>query len=345
MAHILLADDGIAFDGTTLERRPLGGAETAFVSLANALAARGHRVSVRNRCAAPVVHCEVSWAPLDAADDRETADLYIANRSWRLIGRFPRVKRRVFWIHNPASYLLKFRYLVRLARFRPPIVFSGAYHASTYPAWAPDGGRAIILYGTEERFLHAEMGDTVPGPRATFISNPLRSLDWLLDQWDRRIFDAVPGAELHIFSGPAVYGSAGDAKAERMARVLDRAKALASRGVVLRLPVAKDALRDELRRSRVLLYRGDAGETFCLAVAEAQALGVPAVLQDFGSMRERIVPDVTGFLARDDAEFAEGAIKLLRDDALWLAQHRAAHRYQRYWSWDAAAVEFEKFLQ
>src|SRR5438105_4460456 len=34
MARIVIADDGLEFDGATPERRPLGGAEAAFLSLA-----------------------------------------------------------------------------------------------------------------------------------------------------------------------------------------------------------------------------------------------------------------------------------------------------------------------
>ena len=44
------------FDGTSAETGPLGGAETAFVALAEALAARGHRVEARSHCRAPVAH-------------------------------------------------------------------------------------------------------------------------------------------------------------------------------------------------------------------------------------------------------------------------------------------------
>ncbi len=51
MARVVMADDGIAFDGRMAETAPLGGAETAFVALAEALAARGHQVEVRNHCA------------------------------------------------------------------------------------------------------------------------------------------------------------------------------------------------------------------------------------------------------------------------------------------------------
>jgi hypothetical protein len=49
MAHIVMADDGIPFDGTSIDTGPLGGAETAFVALAESLAARGHRVEARSK--------------------------------------------------------------------------------------------------------------------------------------------------------------------------------------------------------------------------------------------------------------------------------------------------------
>src|SRR5260370_596474 len=50
MAEVVMADDGIAFDGRAAEAGPLGGAETAFVALAEALAAHGHSGESRSQC-------------------------------------------------------------------------------------------------------------------------------------------------------------------------------------------------------------------------------------------------------------------------------------------------------
>ena len=50
VAKILMVDDGISFDGNSLEQGPLGGAETAFISLANSFSERGHEVLIRNNC-------------------------------------------------------------------------------------------------------------------------------------------------------------------------------------------------------------------------------------------------------------------------------------------------------
>ncbi len=340
MARIVMTDDGIGFDGRSLDERPLGGAETSFIEMANALAARGHEVLVCNNCDRPLDHRGVRWQPI-AAGVPEAADLYIANRGDKLLRLAPRARRTIFWIHNPAGYLLKWRYQWKLAWRRPVIVFSGASHAATYPGWGAAGGRATVPYGVSDIFRHATPREPPP-PRAVFTSNPLRSLDWLLDVWERAIRPAVPAAELHVFAGAATYGSAGQAKASRMGPVLERAAAMAAHGVVLRGPVPKARLVDELDAARALLYRGDIGETFCSAVAEAQAMGVPAVLEDIACMRERVADGATGFVVRGADAFAKAAILLLTDDSLWRRHHHACLERQRAWGWDQAAAAFER---
>ena len=182
MARIVLADDGIHFDGQTLESKPLGGVETSVVLLMEELAQRGHEVHVYNKCSAPLHHNGVFWNPIENGLPAK-ADLYIANRGDALLPLMPKAGRSVFWIHNPAGYLLKWRYLSKLWRIRPVIVFIGEYHATTCPAWIPDGGRKVIPYGIAGEFLTAETAQSAPAPRAIFTSNPLRSLDWLLNLW------------------------------------------------------------------------------------------------------------------------------------------------------------------
>jgi len=336
---VVMADDGIEFDGTTPERAPLGGAEGAFVSLAEAFSARGHRVLVRNHCAAPMTHRGVDWAPL-AGGLPARADLYIANRGDRLIGRVP-APATIFWIHNPGRYLRKPRYVLALLRHRPVIVTLGAHHAATVPWWMPSGGRAVISYGLAAPFREHRPPREPPPPRAIFTSNPLRGLAWLLDLWERRIHPRVPQAELHLYCGPAVYGAVGDRGAAAMGAVLARADALAQHGVRRHAPLPREQLIGALEQSRVMLYRGDAGETFCLAVAEAQAMGVPAVVQDIGAVAERVIDGETGTVARDDERFCAAAIALLTDDALWRRQHHAALARQHGQSWDEAAQRFE----
>ena len=343
MARIVFADDGIQFDGRTIEEKPLGGVESSVVFLVEELARRGHDVSVHNQCAEPLDWNGVKWRPISDGVPEE-ADLYIANRGDKLIPLCPKAKRVLFWTHNPAQYVLKWRYLWKLWRRRPVFGFIGTYHATTLPSWVPDSGRRVLPYGIPDMFRKAEPAAETPPPRAVFTSNPLRSLDWLLGIWEDRVHPEVPDAELHLFTGAATYGSVGDAKAREMERILDRARSLEGKGVVLRGPVPKAQLIDELRSARAMLYRGDLNETFCLALGEAQALGVPCVVQRLGSTVERVIDGETGFVADTDAQFAEGAVKLLSDPALWQTQHDTALDKQRRWGWPEAAAAFEELI-
>ena len=95
-----------------------------------------------------------------------------------------------------------------------------------------------------------------------------------------------------------------------------------------------------LSQSRVLVYRGDPGETFCLSIAEAQALGVPCVIKPIGCLGERVIDGVTGIVAKSDKEFFEGAIKILKDDGLWLGYSKNALKFQRNYDWDVLAKKY-----
>jgi glycosyltransferase involved in cell wall biosynthesis len=220
---------------------------------------------------------------------------------------------------------------------------TGAYHAATIPRWLPCGRYEIIPYGVLDRFRSAPAREP-SAPRAIFTSNPLRGLDWLLDLWVARIKPAVPAAELHIYAGGAVYGLAGTPRGRQMDEVLARADELAASGVRRFPPVGRKALAGVLSDARVMLYRGDPGETFCLALAEAQAMGVPAVVQPLGSTPERVIDGVTGRVAENDEAFVAAAVAVLRDDELWQRWHLAALERQRGLSWDTVGARFEALI-
>jgi len=129
-----------------------------------------------------------------------------------------------------------------------------------------------------------------------------------------------------------------------MEETLARVDALAAFGVRRFAPVGREALATALPAARVMLYRGDPGETFCLALAEAQAMGVPAVVKPLGSTAERVVDGVTGRVAKDDDAFVAAAIALLSDDRLWRSCHLAALERQRGLSWDAVGARFEALM-
>ena len=315
--RIVLANEGPRIEAGVIGQRPLGGVETAVALLAQAFQRRGHEV---------ILHFEGERATLPA-----TADLVIATRVPRLFGELPR-GRRVLWLHNPARYLRKPRHAWPLLRARPALVTLGPFHASSLPRWLP-GLRVEIPLAVAPPFDASLPERMAPAPVAVFTSNPLRGLDELA-----RLWPDIGCGELHAYSGAATYG--GDPRlAQRAAPLLARAEAVP--GVRLFVPLPRPELQARLIQARCMLYLGDPGETFCLAVAEAQAAGLPCVVMDRGAVAERIEDGLTGVVARNEAEFIAAAQALLRDDALWLRMHRAALARGPGPNWNDVAQSFE----
>lgn len=337
---IIIANKGIPFNGRSVGRQPLGGVESATIALAEALAQRGHRVRVYNDTEAVERINGVEWRPMREGMP-SSASLYIANRRQELLSALPFAKKRALWLHNPTSDLDTWKFRVRLTLFRATVVVLGEYHRTTCPAWLLRHDVRIIPLGLTSTFLADRAIGTSRPRHAIFTSNAGRNLDWLLDIWAQRISPAVPDAQLHIYSGPQVYQMRPGTGYNQMMTVLERADALAGIGVVRHAPLGRDLLAERVAAARVMLYRGHADETYCLALAEAQALGVPAIVEPIGSVTERVQDGVTGFVAPDDETFALRAIELLTNDALSDTMSLAAARLQRSRSWDDVARDFE----
>lgn len=338
MPRIIIGDDVFAYDGRSYETGPLGGTESATVKLAEALAARGNRVAVETLTTATLEHRGVVWRPAGAA--REDADLVIVSRRPGNLARYRHIHRRAIWLHGPGQYLRKPRHAWPLLRQPATCVCIGTYQADTVPAWIPFRGRRVFPYGISADFLNPPPLPAPPPPHVLFTSNPQRSLDWVLDLWERRIHPAVPAAELHIYGGPAVYGGK---MADRMRPALEQAQRMTGVGVRLMGPLAKDQLAQRLRAGRLMAYRGDLGETYCLSAAEAVACGLPVVTGGIGSLRERVVDGRTGFIREGADAFADACIGVLTDDSLWRRLHEGCLSLpQRLWS-DAAA-DFESLI-
>ena len=74
---------------------------------------------------------------------------------------------------------------------------------------------------------------------------------------------------------------------------------------------------NDLISSRLLLVPGHNAELFCLAAQEARELCLPIVTLGIGSLSERVIHRKTGFIAKNNYEFAKYTIDLFNDNELW----------------------------
>jgi glycosyltransferase involved in cell wall biosynthesis len=344
MAHIIFADKTGRYDGRDFEKRPLGGTESSVIQCARELAKRGHQVTVYSNCDGDIIDHGVAWRPL--ADARpESCDLYVACHQPELLGFVRKPRRRIIWVLWPASQLKHYKKIWRMWLYRPIPVLISLYQAKTYSPFLPHRDPHIVLpLGLPDDVRGSAPRSTVPERRAIFASNPQRNLHPLVEIWMERILPRVPDAVLDV------YGINGLAPGEDAWRKWEGnllpagISASAKESVRIHLPQDRQQLIQSMRDSRVQLYLGHKAEAFCLAVAEAQALGVPSVVADINVLPERVIDGITGFVRQDDQGFAEAAIGLLTDDQLWRSQHEAAIEHQQGISWSEYAGRFESAL-
>ena len=180
---------------------------------------------------------------------------------------------------------------------------------------------------------------SAPPPRAIFASNPTRNLRRLVEIWAESILPRVPNATLEVYG---VRGDGADAWKSWEGNLLPSGMSDAVKtSVAIRPSVSRQELIAAMRGARVMPYLGHKAEAFCLAAAEAQALGVPAVFAPVTVLPERVIDGVTGFVARTDNEFVERTVALLTDDDLGRRQHEAALQYQHGISWSEHAGRLE----
>lgn len=133
---------------------------------------------------------------------------------------------------------------------------------------------------------------------------------------------------------------------------LDNLRRLASRrglgdSVEFTGRLANERMVEVLNRSHLFL-NASPKEGWGLTVIEANACGVPVVGSDRPGLRDSILHGKTGFLVEygDAGAFAERALEILRDHALWERLSRAGLEWAATMTWERTADEMERvFLE
>jgi hypothetical protein len=329
MASIIIADMTGRYDGRALETRPLGATEANVILVARELARLGHDVTVHTNGDEDFVHEGVRWRPLTATPP-ETCDVYIAVQQVSLLDFVPRPHRRVIWVLWGANQLRHYKKLGRMWRYMPtPILMSRSQVRDYWPV-LPRRARMSVIHLPLPDDVRGRPPLADPPPRrAIFASNPQRNLRALVQIWADQILPNAPDAKLDVY-GVHQLAEGQDAWTEWAGTLLPPNMPDAVKASVIVHPSApRAALLEAMRGARVMLYLGHKCEAFCMSLAEAQALGVPAVIAPVAALPERVIDGVTGFHHADPAKFARAAVRLLNDDALWRSQHEAALKLQQ----------------
>lgn len=309
----------------------LGGIETCNLELARSLAARGHIVALSGARGGyertdpfGVTHVGQAAARAQCFDTVVVSNIATDFDSLRDPGA-----RAVYWMHNPLRLEKAVRkgYVGPFFRHRPWAIFPSEDLAARTGAY-PFAGREVIGHGLDPAFLAAVAARHDPSEPARFVfsSQPHRGLDRVLRVWREAIAPALPRAELHVL------GAAPASIADFSARIHVRGR------------LTKREMVDVYDGARAMLYPGAEDETFCLAAAEAQCVGLPLVTMGIGALKERVTHGVDGFLCRDEADFARKAMLLGQRADLAASLGAAARLRGANRSWDFVARLWEELV-
>jgi glycosyltransferase involved in cell wall biosynthesis len=287
---LALATDGPPFTGNSPEEQALGGSETALVQAARALQGRGHRVQVFCNCPQPGLYRGVlyrSRRDIVQAIGEERFDALIVSRVLPILDLPWQAGLRILWNHDILN--LPQALGERLPDLDACLVLS-RYHAANYLSRLPELGSKLTVTrnGLDLSLLaKASQGVSQVQGKLTYVSRPERGLRLLLEKiWPRLLRD-MPHLSLSICGYQL-------GKEYLSPPLLDEYACLSrliksSPQVEYLGPLPKEQYYAHLASCQALLYPCVFPEISCLAVLEAQALGLTLITSDDFALKESVL--------------------------------------------------------
>ena len=157
-------------------------------------------------------------------------------------------------------------------------------------------GLDILNLGVDEIFIKAKLNNDIDPNQAIFTSRADRNSDLLINIWKDKIHPKFKKGKLLI--------TPNDNKHLNF-------------NIFERKMESQRKLVEDLLKSKVFLVPGHKAELYCLAAEEARELCIPIVTMGIGSLYERVEHGKTGFIAKNENEFASYTLELFNDETLW----------------------------
>ena len=190
-------------------------------------------------------------------------------------------------------------------------------------------GKHMISLSVDPRFYTEKVDlENIPSPYALNNVRSHRNLDWLIDIWTKSFNNKNGKAKLFINPN-----------------LIEYSDEMKESNIYERKFGSRDDLINELKNTRVFAYTGHKSDIWVLTVEEAVQMCVPVVTYGIGSVEDRVIHNETGFIAKNDEEFAKYLEMLLFDDEFYNKIRRKMFKRRGFKNWDFIAdIWIKKFL-
>jgi glycosyltransferase involved in cell wall biosynthesis/2-polyprenyl-3-methyl-5-hydroxy-6-metoxy-1,4-benzoquinol methylase len=353
---ILIACDGMPFNGDTLKTESLGGSETSALQMAKALRNKGNIVTVFSHCKGKEgKYGGVTYRDFDGFLPYASTiphDVCIIERRPDLFRYQLTSKINILWEHD-----LK---VIRAGQvFRGPswnidscfVLSEFQKKQSMEITNMPDEYYWITRNGLDLKLFKNKKGKKLKREPKKLIygARPERGLDNLLFsimpkliEKDSEIKLYIAGYEHHVPEMEAFYNRL-------------RQEATKYPKNIIWLPgLNKKDLYKHYKTAAMYVYPTGFEEIFCISCTEAMACGLPFISRDYGALRETLHPDagvlLTGFDSDKNSEFlsqyTNTIFSLLNQPEKLKKMGEAGRKHTQSLSWNSVADEWlDKFYE
>lgn len=328
---IIIDNTDLSYDGEDINGKTLRGTETSLILLSQHLVKKDINVDYCTNTSNEKIVNNVKYLNKKKIDKNIIYDLAIAISDSNQFDLVKSKKKAIFSVSNqPFEKFLRKKQFFSFLKHKPTVVTLCNYQYEKRSFITSFFGKKMIPIAVDPIFLNTDIDlNYIPKKKVVYNIRSNRNLDWLIDIWCNKIFPVSNKFELYITPN-----------------IIDYSDKLKSNNIFLRKIGSRSEMIDELKEYRALTYIGHKSDIFTLTCEESVKLCLPLVTFGIGSISDRVKHYETGFLVKNDQEFADYTIKLLNDDKFYLQLKKKMYkaRHENNWS-DIADQWIDNFLK
>ena len=345
---IVMYMNGMSVDFDTLDRKSLGGSETAGVSMAHALAKLGHHVTLFCNTDNPGKHDNVNYVPIDSFMQYASTcphDVLICQRVPEVFQQHFASKINILWQHDFAQKSRRQAFTGALWNVDKVFCLSD-WHINNYIEINKLKKEDNLFFKTSNGIKIIKPTKQPRKNQIVYTNRPERGMDNLLYNVLPKLWEKDQDIEVVI----AGYDNTVAEMQPFYNTLANSIKAYAQKGFKISHvgALTKKNLYKLYQESKLFLYPTNFYETSCITAMETQMCGLPMITSRRGALPETLGKDsgvIIDGLANSEEytnKFVEEAWRLMNDEVAYKKCQIAGYEYVKQYDWDKVAVQWDK---
>jgi glycosyltransferase involved in cell wall biosynthesis len=326
---IIIDNSDLSYSGEDINGTVVRGTEASLILLSEQFVRMGINVDYCNSIQKKSKVNGVNYFNKNDIVKQKQYDLAIAISDANEFRRVSTLKKAVFSNSNqPIEKFLRKKQLLPFLKFKPTLITLCDYQYKKRSFFTSFYGKKTIPITVDPKFLDIEIDQNfLPEKKVVYNIRSNRNLNHLIKIWCDKIFPSNNDFKLYITPN-----------------LIDYNNFHKKNNIFLRTIGSRSEMIDEMKNYRALTYLGHKSDIFTLTAEEAIKMCLPVVTFGIGSLKERVSHNETGFIAKNDQEFADYTVKLLNDDDFYLDLKKKMKNKRKENNWEFIANEWVSFF-